>query len=123
MRVTREVSDLTGFNESPIAGQFITSSERDFVNRHVVAGVSVLYNKTTGLSAVVSNVTATRIDATGLDFKPGDLFLVTLSTDWLVQNSDGPVVDVECKRCGWSYPSDELVNGRCKTCVDDIRPT
>lgn len=118
MKHTVEVSELSGTNESPVEGNFVVSTNRDFVNRHVVVGVSVLYNKFTGKSGVVSAITATQINTANVNFKPGDLFLVTLSTPWTIQNSDGPVIEVECNRCGFSYPQKELVNGKCKTCRD-----
>ena len=118
MKYTTTVSELSGTNESPVGGDFIISSNRDFINRRVVVGVSTLYNKTKGLSALVSNIAVTRIDAVGTNFSPGDFFLVSLAVPWTVQTDDGPVIEVECNRCGWSYPQKELVNGLCKTCID-----
>lgn len=118
MKHITTVLDLSGTNESPIGGDFIISSNRDFVTRRVVVGISTLYNKSKGLSGLVSVVTASRIDAVGTKFDPGDLFLVTLSTPWTLQTDDGPVIEVECNRCGYSYPSKELQNGLCKWCID-----
>ena len=122
MKHTTSVSDLSGTNESPIGGDFIISLSRDFITRRVVVWNSILYNKSKGLSGMVSAVTSTRIDAVGTQFSPGDFFLVTLATPWIIQNSDGPVIEVECNRCGFSYPNKELVNGLCKWCIDKSKP-
>jgi hypothetical protein len=121
MRVTRTVTELTGTNESPIGGNFIIDTGRSFVSQNVVSGVSILTNKSTNLSSLVTTVTATRLDA-NVAFKPGDFYSVTLSSAWTVQNSDGPIVDIECKRCGFSYPSWELTGGLCEWCVDNTNP-
>lgn len=121
MKHTITVTELSGHNESPTAGNFVTSSNRDFVTRRVTVGVSTLYNMATGISGLVTAVTATRIDA-AVPFKPGDLFKVSLSSAWTLQNSDMPVMEVECKICGWSYPREKLINGRCSTCLDEPRP-
>ena len=119
MKVIRTVSELTGFNESPIGGAFITSSNRDFITRGVVVGISTLYNQTNATSALVTTVTSSRIDALGLSFTPGDLWKVSLATPWTVQDDSGiPLVESQCKRCGWNYPAKVLVGGRCPTCVD-----
>lgn len=119
MKHIRTVTILSGVNESPISGEFILSSNRDFVNRGVVVGISELYNKSTGLNATVTTVTSSRIDALGLSFKPGDFFEVSLSVAWTVQNDDGPVVEVECSICGYSFPRKELDSKwHCKDCRD-----
>lgn len=122
MKHTTTISELSGTNESPVGGDFITSTNRDFIIRGVVVGTSILYNKSKGLSGIVSVVTASRIDATGTKFSPGDLFLVSLASSWVVQNSDMPVIEVECNRCGFSYPNKELQNGLCKVCIDKPKP-
>ncbi len=121
MKHTTTTSILSGTNESPIGGQFIISTNRDFVIRNVTVGVSVLTNKTTENSGVVTSVSATQVNAP-VAFTPGDFFEVTLSTPWTLQTTNGVVIEVECNRCGWSYPSKELVRGLCKTCVDVPRP-
>ena len=121
MRTTRTVDYLEGTNESPASGDFIISSERDFVNRGVTAAASVLYNQSTGDYATVTAVTATRVDATGCAFKPGDFFQVSLPTAWTVQTDDGPVINVDCNICGFSYPNKEMNRGVCKTCQDKPR--
>lgn len=121
MKHTTSISDLSGTNESPVEGDFIVSSNRDFITRRVVAGISILYNKSKGLSGLVSVVTTSRIDAAGTKFSPGDFFLVTLATPWTIQTDDGPVIEVECNRCGFSYPDKELTNGLCKWCIDAPR--
>lgn len=118
MKHTVTTSELTGTNESPVGGNFITATNRDFVTRMVVVGVSTLYNKTKGLSGLVSAVTETRIDAPDVNFSPGDFFAVSLSTPWTIQNDDGPLIEVECNRCGFSYPQKKLVRGLCSTCID-----
>jgi hypothetical protein len=118
MKHTTTVSELVGTNESPISGNFIVSSNREFITRKVVVGVSILTNKTKDLSGLVSAVTQTRIDAPGVNFNPGNFFSVTLESPWTIQNSDGPVIEVECNRCGFSYSSKELIRGLCKTCID-----
>lgn len=104
-----------------MGGNYIESSERDFIARGVVVGVSTLYNQTSGLSALVGGVTASRITTLGLGFSPGDFWRVSLNTPWTVQNDNGPIVDIQCKRCGWSYPQKTLVNGLCPTCIDKLR--
>jgi hypothetical protein len=118
MKHTITTSELTGTNESPIGGNFIIASNRDFVTRGVVVGIDTLYNKTKGLSGLVSAATATRLDAPGVNFSPGDFFAVSLSTPWTLQTDDGPVMEIECNRCGFSYPSKKLTRGLCKTCID-----
>lgn len=119
MRRTFEVSEVSGFNDSPIGGEYITSGERDFAAMNVVAASSVIYNSSKGTSGTVTTVTDNRIDATGVWFDPGDFFYVTLDSDWTLQTDDGPVIDVECRRCGFSYPNNQLMDGVCKTCQDD----
>lgn len=123
MRVVRTVSEFYGTNEAPIAGAFIQSSNRDFITRGVVIGVSTLYNQTNGTSALVSAASATRLDAVGISFNPGDLWRVTLPTPWTVQEDGVSSVEIQCKRCGWSYPKKTLVKGLCPTCVDESRRT
>lgn len=118
MKHTISITELSGVNESPTSGDFIISSNRDFIVRGVVVGVSTLYNKSTGVSGLVTARTASQIDATGVPFKPGDFFTVSLSSAWVLQNADMPVVEVECNICGFSFPSKELTLGRCKVCVD-----
>ena len=117
MKHTVEVSELSGHNESPVAGNYIVSSNRDFTNRFVTVGSSVLYNETLGTSATVTAVTATQIDAATV-FYPGDMWRVTLSANWTLQNSDMPVIEVECNICGFSYPQKDMLRGICKTCQD-----
>jgi hypothetical protein len=121
MRLTTQVTEFTGFNESPVGGNFILSSNRSFYG-YVVAGTSILYNKTQGTSGTVSSLSATRVANDTINapvlFAPGDLFLVTLATPWTIQNSDGPIVSVDCSLCGYSYPAKELVGGLCKWCRD-----
>jgi len=119
MKYSRTVDEVAGFNNSPLGGEFITSGERDFAAMNVAVGSSVIYNTSKGTSGIVTAVTDNRIDATGVHFDPGDFFYVTLDPSWTVQNSDGPLIEVECKRCGWSYPAKELVGGLCKTCIDE----
>lgn len=121
MKHTVEVTELSGFNESPIAGNFIKSS-RDFDTRNVTVGVSVLTNSMTGLSGTVTAVSDETITAAGMSFSPGDFFYVTLSAPWTLQNSDMPIIEVECKVCGFSYPRKQLVRGICSVCLDKIRP-
>jgi hypothetical protein len=118
MKRTVEVTELSGFNESPVAGEYIISLSRDYTTRHVIAGVSVLSNHTTGLSAAVTGVTATMLSVPGLKCNPGDFYVVSLATPWTIQNDDLPIIEVECNLCGWSYPKKELVGGRCKVCID-----
>jgi hypothetical protein len=121
MKYTITTSELSGTNESPIGGNFVVSSNRDFITRRVVVGISTLTNKTKGLSGLVSAVAVTRIDAPGVNFSPGDFFSVTLESPWTIQTDDGSVIEVECNRCGFSYPSRELSLGLCKTCIDKPR--
>ncbi len=122
MKHTTTVNNLDGMNESPVGGDFIVSSNRDFVTRRVIAGISVLTNESNGKCGIVTMATATRVDAVGINFKPGDFFSVTLASPWTVQTVDGPVIEVECNRCGFSYPSKELTLGLCKICIDKSKP-
>ena len=117
MKHTTTTSILSGTNESPIVGQFIVGVGRDFIVRGVVTGVSVLTNKTTRKSGLVTGVAAAQVNAS-VTFNPGDFFEVTLAAPWIMQTADGPVIEVECKRCGWSFPNRALVNGLCKVCID-----
>lgn len=123
MKVTRTISELVGVNSSSKAGEYIEGPNRDFITKGVVVGVSILYNQTNERSATVTSVTSSRIDALGLGFNPGDFWKVSLSTPWTVQTEDGPLVEVQCKRCGFSYPNKTLVKGRCPTCVDTPQRT
>lgn len=118
MRHTWTISTIDGTNETPTVGEYITSTSGDFINRGVVIGVSVLTNKTTGAYGTVSARTATTVTATGISFDPGDFYSVTLPTPWTVQNEFGPLIEIECNICGFSYPVKELVKGRCKDCID-----
>lgn len=114
------ISILSGTNESPLGGNFIISSNRDFITRKVIAGVSKLINQTTGMSGLVTGVTPSRISA-NVAFNPGDFFEVILAAPWIIQTADGIVVDVECNRCGWSFPRKALIKGLCKACIDKPR--
>lgn len=118
MRHTWTVSELSGLNRAQAAGDYIEDFERDFVTRGVVVGSSTLYNKSKGLSALVTGVTSTRVTATGTNFVPGEMYVVSLDTAWTVQTPDGPLIEVECNICGFSYPAKELTKGRCKVCID-----
>jgi len=118
MKRTWTITQLSGYNRAQSNGDFIEDANREFVTKGVVIGVSILYNKATNVSGLVTNVTENRIDAVGVLFKRGDPYVVTLNLPWTMQNSDGPLIEVECKRCGFSYPSKELNNGLCKVCID-----
>lgn len=117
------VNELTGMNGSPVAGEFITEDGAKFI-RAGVNNTCTLYNKTANKSALVTTVTETRIDATGLFFNPGDAYLVTLPAAWTLTDPEDniPVVDIECKRCGFSFPKNKLVDGVCQVCYDPPRP-
>lgn len=119
MKHTWTVSELTGINQAIEAGEYIEDDNREFTTRGVVVGVSTLYNVDTGLSALVTDATTTKVSATGVPFECGALYKVTLNAPWTIQNSDGPLIEVECKICGFSYPNKELVRGRCKDCIDE----
>jgi hypothetical protein len=117
MKHTIEIFDLSGLNESPVSGDFIISSNRDFVTRGVTTA-SIITNGKSGISGTVSAVTASKITSTGMMFNPGDPFHVTLAVGWILQNADVPVIEVECNVCGFCYPQKQLTKGRCKTCID-----
>jgi len=121
MKHTWTISNIDGTNETPIVGDYITSTSGDFINRGVVIGVSVLTNKTTGVYATVTARTATTVTATGVAFNSGDFYSVTLPNPWTVSNEFGPLIEVECNICGFSYPSKDLVKGRCKDCIDKTK--
>jgi hypothetical protein len=118
MKHTWTIDQLSGYNRSQTNGEFIEDANREFSTKGVVVGVSTLYNKETDASGLVTTVTADRIDALGVRFKRGDLYVVTLAADWTMQNDDGPLVEVECNMCGFSYSMKELTRGRCKVCID-----
>ena len=117
MRTTHTITELDGAHHGA-ASLTLNDPGQAFVVTGVVVGQSVLTNVDTGFSGVVSAVTETTVQSTVL-FKPGDLYIVTLPVPWIVQNSDGPIYDVECKRCGFSFPTDELTDGWCQVCYDD----
>ncbi len=139
MGITRTVSVLQGFNHTPYLGKLIKDPNQDFVRRGVVAGVSVVRRVKDNVHAVVTTVTPDTIEtagdwfadewfelprghwfsATGIEFEYGDFYEVTLVAPWVVQNSDSPILDVECRRCGFSYPKKELQNGLCEECIDE----
>lgn len=118
MKHTWTIDQLSGYNRAQSNGDFIEDANREFVTKGVVVGVSTLYNKETNASGLVTDVTEDRIDATGVGFKRGDPYVVSLNADWTMQNSDGPLIEVECNRCGFSYPSKELTRGLCCVCID-----
>lgn len=124
MKTYFSVNELTGMNGSPVAGEFITEPSAKFVRAGVTVGSSVLYNKETDKSATVTNVTETRIDATGVSFKPGQSYLVTLPSAWTLTDpaDNAPVVDIECKVCGFSFPQNKLTEGKCQVCYDPPSP-
>jgi hypothetical protein len=125
MKSYLQVDELTGMNRSPIAGEFITENDAKFLRAGVTVGLSVLYNMETGVSGTVTGATETRVDATGVPFKPGQPYIVSLPSDWTVTDpaDNIPIVDIECKRCGFSFPKKKLVEGYCKDCYDPPRPT
>jgi hypothetical protein len=119
---TWTITQLSGYNRSQSNGDFIEDANREFVTKGVIIGLSILWNKSTDISGLVTNVTVDRIDAVGVHFNRGDPYIVTLNTPWTMQNSDGPLIEVECALCGFSYPNKELSLGRCKTCQDKPKP-
>jgi hypothetical protein len=120
MKHTWTVSELAGINQAITPGEFIEDDNRDFSNRGVVVGVSILTNVDTNISSLVTGVTTTKVSAIGVSFNCGDLYKVTLATPWTMQNSDGSLIEVECNICGFSYPKDKLIRGKCKVCQDQL---
>lgn len=118
MKHTWTIDQISGYNRAQSNGDFIEDTNREFATRGVVVGVSILYNKETNVSGLVTDVTDDRVDATGVSFKRGDPYVVTLNADWTMANTDGPLIEVECNRCGFSYPSKELTRRLCKVCID-----
>jgi hypothetical protein len=118
MKHTWTISELSGINRAQAAGDYIEDYERDFLTKGVVAVTDTLYNDTTGTSGAVSAVTDDKVTAAGMAFKPGDFYRVSITATYVMQNSDGPLIEVECNICGWSYPAKDLVRGRCKVCID-----
>jgi hypothetical protein len=119
MRQTYQLSELPGLNHNPVAGVVVIdqSSEKGFINMGVVVGVSILKNTTTDEQSLVTDVTYNTITSS-TRFSPGDCYIVTLPVDWLVQNSDFPVIDSVCSLCGMSFPRKDLEKNRCKVCRD-----
>ena len=119
MKHTWTIDELSGINRAQAAGDYIEDYERYFATKGVVAdGTCTLYNVTKGIDAIVIAVTETKVTGGGTRFSPGDFYRVTLTTDYVMQNSDGALIEVECSLCGFSYPSKELVRGKCKVCID-----
>lgn len=120
MKTYIKVSELTGFNQSPVAGDFIKDDGQLFVRSGVVIVLSTLYNMETGVSGLVTGVTETTVTAAGVPFKQGQPYVVTLPVDWTITDPDEniPIVDIECKRCGFSFPTAKLVEGYCQDCYD-----
>ena len=118
MKHSRTIDELSGINRAMAAGAYIEDYERYFSTKGVVAGVDTLTNKTTGVGTLVSAVTDSRVTAAGSSFKPGDFYTVSIIATYVVQTADGAVIEVECSVCGFSYPSKELVRGKCKVCID-----
>lgn len=124
MKTYFSIDELTGMNGSPVSGEFIIEEGAKFVRAGVSVGVSVLYNKDTGTSGLVTSVAEARIDATGVLFKQGQPYLVTLPTAWTLTDpvDNIPSVDIECKRCGFSFPNTKLTDGYCQVCYDPPSP-
>ena len=118
-----QITELTGFNQSPTSGDFILDGGNKFIRSGVVIGVSILYNMETGISSLVTDVTEETITATGVPFKQGQPYIVTLSVPWTITDPDEniPITDIECKRCGFSFPSNKLIEGVCRDCYDPLR--
>lgn len=143
MKHTTTVYELQGMHDGPNASAYLISSTGDFITRgvlgshtfgcgnlygdgHVYAEAtaesvspSILYNMTKGISGFVQAITSTTILAENVPFSPGDFFIVTLPLGWTRQTVDGPVIEVECNVCGFSYPSKLLSRGKCKVCQDE----
>ncbi len=117
MRRTWTIDELVGFHDAPTKLTYLSCSTGAFVTRGVTIGSSLLTNKTTMLGGLVTNLTETTILA-GVSFSSGDLFLVTLPTPYTMEDEFGPLIEIECRVCGFSFPSKELIKGRCKDCVD-----
>jgi len=122
VRHTWTVDELSGINKAPTRGTTVYAPEGNFVARGVVVGISMLYNMSTGQYGLVTAVTPTTLQATHggwyIDFSPGDFWRVLLAAPWVVQNEDGPLIEIECNICGFSYPRKGLVKGRCSRCID-----
>ena len=123
MKTYFSVTELTGFNQSPVSGDFILDGDNKFIRAGVVVGVSTLYNMETDVSGLVTGVTEETVTATGVPFKQGQPYVVSLSAAWIITDPDEniPIVDIECKRCGFSFPSNKLIEGVCRDCYDPIR--
>ncbi len=120
MKTYFQVTELTGFNQSPVLGEFIQDAGHNFTRAGVAIGLSVLYNMETGVSSAVTGFTATTVEATGVAFKQGQPYVVSLPVPWTITDpaDNIPITDIECKRCGFSFPKDQLVEGVCKVCYD-----
>jgi hypothetical protein len=123
MKVYFQITELTGFNQSPISGDFILDSGSLFIRAGVIVGIPILYNMETGISGLVTNLTKETITATSVPFKQGQPYIVTLSTPWTITDPDEniPITDIECKWCGFSFPSNKLIEGVCRDCYDPLK--
>ena len=86
------------------------------------AGIAVgskVENTSKGITGTVLNI-GTGSVATDVLFDIGDFYVITLPTAQNLQTDDGPVIDVECKICGFSFPGTELIDDRCKICHDQV---
>lgn len=120
MRVVRSIEELEGINHNHIPGITLVDTNARFVTKGV-DNTCTLYNETTQESATVTAVTEDTIEAGTLQWQVGDLYRVSLKAPYTVRTNIGPVIDVECKRCGFSCESNELIKGYCQDCYDEPR--
>lgn len=74
-------------------------------------------NETTGVSGTVTDVSEPYV-TTDVLFNPGDFFYIQFTEARYAQTVDGVVTDIECKRCGFSFPRQKLQDGLCPACWD-----
>lgn len=115
-RHTVLIGTLTGFNTATSGGYCFTDRDRAFATQKAWPGIEI-YNMTTGTKGMILEVSGDQL-CTTIWFNPGDFYTIWLREAWILANSDGPIIEIDCRRCGFSYPRKELVRGLCKWCRD-----
>src|SRR5574343_466151 len=120
MRHVVLVGKFAGFNNSPSGGYFLIVRDRPLGDDNIWPGLTI-HNNSTGVSGIILRIVDETVYTT-VWINPGEFYTICLSKPWTLANSDGPVIEIDCRLCGWSYPREQLVNGLCWTCQDDEKP-
>jgi hypothetical protein len=116
VRTTHSLTFISGCFNGPIAGTEVPLAlDPAFVGMTIG---TVIQNKSKETTGALTAINAASVTA-DISFSPGDFYEITLGTPWVLQTTDGIVVDVECKQCGFCFPPSELIEGVCRVCFDD----